>query len=63
MPDKDGYPSKDEIRKLKRLCKLDFFKQENVDYFLDYLEDIWWNADCILQFGGHLYFLWVLTFR
>jgi len=45
MPDKNGYPTELEIRKFKRLCKFDFFQQENIDYFLDYLSDIWWMAD------------------
>jgi len=39
MPDQDGYPTEEELKRLKE------WDRKDVRGFLDFLESIWWTAD------------------
>lgn len=41
MPDKDGYPTEKELRRIREWN----LTKENVHGFLRYIEECWWNAE------------------
>jgi len=63
LVDKDGYPTQVALDRLTKLVSKTDWKLERVKEFVDYLKEIWWEADWGIEFkfDGNKWELWLHT--